>query len=70
MAFASRKFSRHGIAQAGLPLLIRPDEHIYDIKNAKHLVASFYCCNFAALESATLPVEQRTRAELFLFTCI
>lgn len=24
------------------------------------------CCNFAALDSATLPADQRTRAELFL----
>ena len=33
---------------------------------ALEFVYSRNCCNFAALDSATLPADQRTRAELFL----
>ena len=35
-------------------------------KNGLEFVYSRNCCNFAALDSATLPADQRTRAELFL----
>ena len=34
---------------------------------AKCLVEQIKYCTFVALESATLPIDQRTRAELFVY---
>ena len=38
------------------------------ISAKKYLVEQIKYCIFAPLESATLPIDQRTRAELFVYT--
>ena len=35
--------------------------------SAKYLVEQIKYCIFVTLESATLPIDQRTRAELFVY---